>query len=217
MPRFLMIAAVVALAACTQQAANVPATPSAPTAAALDIATLPMPNERPRAEIAADYASVSNKSAYTLAMSGDGHWGSQARTGNRTPEDRRRNALQKCEHAAGAPCGLVVDNGVAVARFSPMPSGLVYGGRFDAASAPFVSAASRAEMATEYALRAGDRALAIHRNGAWGYEWGKAGAQAAIDGALRRCAEFSESADCFIHDVNGQVRFNRDTPLRNPG
>ncbi|MFN3613257.1 MAG: hypothetical protein ACK4WC_01680 [Rubrimonas sp.] len=100
--------------------------------------------------------------------------------------------------------------------FAPVSSGLRYGGRFDPDAVPFVSAEARRDLATNHANRPGARALAIHRNGAYGCEHGASSRQAARDGSVRRCAQFSEIRGCFIYDLEGMVEFSRDTPLRNP-
>jgi hypothetical protein len=206
-----------ALAGCAQEAPAPAQVAAAPAAAAIDIAALPLPNARNRDGIARDYAASRDKGVYTLAVAPNGAWGSQDRTRNRTADDRRRNALQKCEHLGGEPCGLGIDNGVVVQAYAPAPSGLVYGGAFDAARVPFVTAETRDRLRTEYANRPAPEAVAIHRNGAASWWYGQPSDAEAQRRALEGCSQNSESQDCFIYDVNGRVQFARDTPLRRGG
>lgn len=93
----------------------------------------------------------------------------------------------------------------------------MYGGRFNAATVPFIAAAHRNELARDYANARGSRALAIHRNGGYAYRFGEPSPDVAKNNALRNCNQNTESNDCFLYDVNGEVQFTRDTPLRNPG
>ena len=88
-------------AACAQQGAMPPSagTPAAAAPSAmLDIATLAMPNDRNRADIAQDFAGSKRKSDYTLAMAPGG--AGVHRTGPTTAGPPRTADGMRCRNAS---------------------------------------------------------------------------------------------------------------------
>lgn len=181
----------------------------------VDIDKIKLPSERSRADIVRDYSRSKQKSSYTLAVGENGSWGSRARTRGMSTNDRMMSALQKCEHFGGAPCGLVIVDGKAVAYKVSAPT-VQYVTRYSINAVPFVRAENRGKIGSRYKPNAGAAsALALHRNGGFGFENGASSQNAANSKALANCNKATKSNDCFVYDESGKVVFNRSTPLRN--
>lgn len=158
---------------------------------------------------------------WALAISNSGVWSMPWSSGKKTTAaDIRRRALERCQHAAQAPCHLYALNEEVHYRNGAAPTkvDLQYGGKFDARRTPFVRDEfrrndMRGRRGTYNSMDA-NRALALSRTGRWSTASGYSSKQDAIKKALKNCEGDRGNRGCFIYAVNGLVVFSPDTSIR---
>ena len=177
---------------------------------AFDPSTVPHVSESARARIEEDFAKSTDRDHYYLAVSESGSWASRAWS-KATEADLIRGVIQKCEHIAQAPCGLAVRAGESI-EFRLYPTMLRYPREFDLALVPFISENGRNRIGQRYAQKSEHRALALTRNGGFGFATGGASDDEAAEAALADC-HGERKRRCFLYSVDGRVVFSRSTDM----
>ncbi len=183
-------------------------------ALALDMSGVPFLSERTKASVEQDYAVVSKgcRSSYAVAISKSGDWGPHC--GSKLPEqDIVRVALERCEHTSQEACGLVVVQG-SVVEFEESPVTISYPETFTASAIPFVSTRARNRLKRDYGNAPGRKALAITRQGAYGFATDEVSDASAERAALRFCEQHTRNRKrCFVYAVGSKVVFDRSTSI----
>ena len=181
---------------------------------ALDMGGVPFLSERTKASVERDHAAAGKgcRSSYTVAISKSGHWGPHC--GSKLPErDLSRVALERCEHTSQEACGLVVVQG-SVVEFEESPPTISYPETFTASAIPFVSAKARNRLKRSYGSAPGHKALAITRQGGYGFATDEGSGAAAERAALRFCERHTRNRKrCFVYAVGSKVVFDRATSI----
>ena len=181
----------------------------ASVALALDMSALPFLSEPSKEAIEKHINSVGRECrlSYTVAIAKSGAWGAYC-GGRLSTEDVRRNALEKCEHIAQEPCGTAVVGG-RVVEFQEFPQNIRYPDTFTASAVPFVSTKGRNQLSRDYESAGGYKALAISKNGAYGYVTGRSSDSEAKKAALNFCEKHDHRRKhCIIYAVGSDVMFD---------
>ena len=150
---------------------------------------------------------------YMVAMSDQGDYATGCRP--ELPEaDQKRWTLEYCEHGANAPCGLVLI-GEDPIQLQNDTWTIEYAEVFDPDAIPFLSTHSRRQIAGAYAENPGRKALAINRNGSFGFAaGGQPGDGRAEAVALESCEKNTQvTGSCFLYAVETDVVFSRTTDI----
>ena len=162
-------------------------------------------------EIIARHFVGDNKPEYTIAVCERGCWA--VTWGGWSTQDRIRSVLQRCEHQAQEPCGLIAVNGQLV-TFKHQPGQITYPEKFDSDVVPFVQRRESGKIRSQYANQRRHRALALNWNGSYGFSYGQSNKELARKNALALCRKISEGhGHCFLYDVNGTVVFKPTTDI----
>ncbi len=166
------------------------------------------------ANLAQDYEDAGSKcqTDYTVAVAEDGSYGSVC-SSKATDDDLARTAIQKCEHwSKGKLCGVVVMRNKAV-PYTLSPILMTYPTTFDPQQVPFLWAADRDKLVSKYIPKGTHKALAITRNGTYGWVADKTSPEDAETGALENCEKYDKRGRCFLYSVNEEVVFNKDSNI----
>ena len=181
----------------------------ASVAFALDMSGTPFLSEQNKEWVEKEYEGLGRKcqSSYTLAISRDDRMGAYCHSRLST-EEVSRIALEKCEHSALDPCGLVVVTG-RVVEFRESPMSIRYPETFTASQVPFVSTKARSRLKKKYERARGHKALAITRNGTYWYSVRRSSEEEAKEKALGGCEKDDRRRNrCFIYAVGSKVVFD---------
>ncbi|KIC07792.1 hypothetical protein RA19_21945 [Leisingera sp. ANG-M1] len=177
-----------------------------------DFYQIPFLTDAASASIQRDYERVRCKQTYMVAVSPDGHWASRC-SGNKLSSTITQAVLQKCEHAAGQPCGLVIAKGRNLPDWQPTPS-MIYADSVTPDSVPFVAELRRRDMVSRYTVARRNKALALSRNGAWAYASGRLTSREAEHAALSKCEEIDGNRRrCFLYASGNDVVFGPETDI----
>ena len=151
---------------------------------------------------------------FTLAVSENGLFGWKSWK-YISAKDHIRTALQRCEHVAQQPCGIVAHKNKLV-KFYPFPRQLIYTDKFDANQVPFVSTKSRSEIRRGYYQRGSwNMALVLTSGGGW--QWNDVDKsqpeEKAVEKAIANCQDRNPNNFCFVFAINQRVVFGPDTPI----
>ena len=184
-------------------------------ALALDMSAVPFISERTKESIEKHFSSTGRdcKLSYTVVVAKSGVWSSYC--GGKLPKDDvRRIALEKCEHMAQETCGMVVVDG-RVVEFDESPWNILYPETFSAASVPFIATKDRKQLKIKYGNAYRHKALAISRNGAYGYVTGRSSESEAKRLAVSFCEKHDRRRKrCFIYAVGPEVVFDMFTNIK---
>ena len=181
-----------------------------------DASQIPLVSDKTRKAIVKDYGVYGkHQKYYTLAISESGSTFGATAWEKYSSEDHIRLVLQKCEHSAQEPCGIVAHKNKLV-KFQLSPRQLIYTEKFDVDLVPFITDKSRDWLRKNYKSSNRNVALAITRNGNmfvsrvgnWKPE--EEAAKKALDG----CNKGRKRKSCFVYSINQRVLFNSDTDLR---
>ncbi len=167
-----------------------------------------------KAKLVKDYADSSQgcQANYTAAVSKDGSWGSTC-SSKASDDDLARTAIQKCEHwSQGRPCGIVILRDTVV-PYVLSPILMTYPTRFDAEKVPFLWASEREKLSGKFVPREGHKALAITRNGTYGWVVEKSTTKEAEQEALKDCENRDKKGRCFIYSIDDTVLFTSTTNI----
>lgn len=184
-------------------------------AEALDMSRVPFLSEHDKELLEKDYKSAKRacQSSYAVAVSRSGGWGAMCGGSKRPEDDVRRTALEKCEHTAGESCGIVVKGGQVV-DFTESPPQMSYPETFTASEVPFVSTKARKRLRKDYEKALAFKALAITRNGTYGFSRNASTQAQAKRKALKRCEKYDRKRGrCFIYSVGSEVVFDTSTEI----
>jgi hypothetical protein len=198
--------------------ASTTAAPSSSLAEGLDVNAIPYVSERTRDRIAAYYDGAEDTSRIMIAVGSTGNWGGLRRWRKGSDDDMRRNALQKCEHYAGEPCVLVVENGKLTmdenGDFPDPEPALSYPSSFKPDEVPFISERAIQDHMWRYYSADRNRAVALTRNGRFSWVTQRSTPERAAEDALKKC-QGERKRPCFVYAINGDVVFDIDTDISN--
>ena len=183
------------------------------SAAALDLSHTPFPDEL-KTVIRNDFESRSAgcQRNYMIAASRKGHWATRC-SADLAPADLMRSTLEFCEHGIDVPCGFVTVQGKPVSWQADQQT-IRYPKIFDADSVPFVASDGRQVLADIYATEVGQKALAINRDGAYGFAIDARRKEDAERLALGVCEQqTSAKGSCFVYAIGNDVIFTRTTDI----
>ena len=170
-------------------------------------ADVPFVDDRVRRQLA-DYERQAGQRALALSSDGTVAWRAD-QTPGATEADLRRQAVETCEYMAQRGCRVyAVGDRVEPGFVEPAatPSLRIVTGPLDIARIPFLSAAERLRVRSEYVGKADRRALAVSPTGVWGVSWGVGSERTARADALRRCEEFDGNRGlCMVYAVGDRV------------
>jgi len=172
---------------------------------------IPFVSEKKRGELLDSYTKNTQKTTFTLAVSTDGKKTSWFAGSSITSEERELLALQNCEHTSGAPCVLVVKDGVMTGDTVPGKSVMKYPTEFAVSDVPFIGEKGR-DWVAGYLRAPKHKAIAMRGNGAMAVATEKASEEEAQNEALSRCLERVKKT-CFVYAVDNRVLFNKSSDI----
>jgi|GEM_PF-6301435 len=151
-------------------------------------------------------AYKAGKNAKAVAVHGKGNWAYF--TGQTSPEEAARRALQRCELGAQSPCVLFALNDRQrltlnfMAEMTP-PTQYRTTGSFQAKEVPFVRDAAQVKL-ENYAQGATPKAIALTHSGYYYYITGYKGDSTVVETVLARCREKKQDA-CFLYAKDNDI------------
>lgn len=186
--------------------------PASRAADTIDFAKVPYLGQGERDRLQSVYPAAPSPKAF--AVTPEGRWSGTWNTNNNlTPGDAERMTLERCEFTYGPQCILYAIDMRATGETVPRPPIILKEGRFDPARVPFVNSKVRANDAVGYLKAPGNKAFALHRNGAYAFATGRDFKSDARRDALRGCAR-NEPVGCFIYAVDDMIVY--EAPQQRP-